>query len=445
MARTLMLVALSLGAACYHATPYSASSTQAKWRAMRSASSTSAGRTNPPAAGAVLTVEETYELALSNNADVAALAAAADVASAQVGAAKQIDNPQLRLTGFNVDDVLANKTQMNIGLRVPIPRPGSVRARVEGAKQLARGQESVTEDAKRLIRTRVYKLYARLAMLNEDLEQTETAMALRAERRDQIAARSELAASTKLDVAMADVLDARAKQDHALVRDQIEVVEQELARIAGITTPVRFDADPEQLGVVDRELNRDELTELAMASRPELVTTHANLEAAKSEAYIARSEAYPWFNWAQLQYRAERNAQPSAFGFGVAIVLPVLSWNRGAIKASRALVRQRQLEDNARIALVAAEVDKAAAEVERTARRVMEVERDLLPQAEAAMREAEAALASGALDPIVASDVDTQVVEARRLHLAVLLAHREALIDLESVVGAPLPSPKVDR
>lgn len=445
MARALMLVALSLGAACYHATPYSASSSQAKWRAMRSGTSTSGARPTAPSSGAVLTVEQTYELALANNADVAALSAAADVAAAEVGAAKQIDNPQLRLTGFNVDDVLANKTQMNVGLRVPIPRPGSVRARVEGAKQLARGRQSVTEDAKRLIRARVYKLYARLAMLNEDLEQTESAMALRAERRDQIAARAELAAATKLDVAMADVLDARAKQDHAIVRDQIEVVEQELALIAGITAPVHFAADPAQFEVFDSELDREALTELAMTNRPELVNAHANLEAAKADAYVARGEAWPWFDWAQVQYRAERNSQPSAFGFGVAIALPVLSWNRGAIKASRALVRQRQVEENARIALVAGEVDRAAGEVERTARRVEEVERELLPQAEAATREAEAALASGALDPIVASEVDTQAVDARRVHLAALLAHREALIDLESVVGAPLPSARMDR
>ena len=445
MARGLMLTMLSLAAACYHATPYSASETQAKWRAMERGTSTPTGRTAPPSAGDVLTVEQTYALAVSNNADVAALAAAADVAAAEVGAAKQIDNPQLRLTGFNVDDVIANKTQMNIGLRVPIPRPGSVRARVEGAKQVARGQQSVSEDAKRLIRTRVYKLYARLAMLHEDLEQTERAMKLRAERRDQIAARSELAAATKLDVAMADVLHAQAKQDHALVRDQIEVVEQELARIAGITTPVHFAADPDQLAVVDRELDRAALTELAMEKRPELVTAHANLEAAKAEAYVARGEAWPWFDWAQVQYRAERNSQPTAFGFGVAIALPVLSWNRGAIKASRALVHQRKLEESARIAGIAAEVEQAAAEVERTARRVEELEHELLPQAEAALREAEAALASGALDPIIASEVDTQVVDARRVHLAALLAHREALIDLESVVGAPLPSPRRDR
>ncbi len=438
MARALILLALCSSAACFHAAPYSASSTQAKWRAMRTSTGANANRPDAPTPGEVLSVEQTYELALANSAEVSALQAESEAIAAEAGVAKQLENPQLRFTNFDVNDALAQRGSMNIGLRVPIPRPGSRRAGAESAKQLAQSTQSEAEDEKRLLRAQVYKLYARLAMLSADLEHTARAVELLGQRRDQIAARAEQAVAMKLDVAMADVQHAEAQADHAEVRDQITQVERELTRLAGIPAGVRFAAGSEQLQLVDQELDRDRLTDQAMAARPALRGAHANRVAAEADVYLARGRAYPWFDWAQLQYRVSRDASPSAFGFGIALTLPIFSWNRGEVRAMRAVVHQRDVEERSIIASVAAEVDLAVGEVERTAKRAHQLEHELLPQAEAAAREAEAALASGAIDPVVASEIDEKVVDARRLHLEALLEHREAVIDLEMAVGGPL-------
>ena len=441
VARALMLAGLACAAGCFHATPYSTTATVAKWRSIHDSQSKSSSEA-VRATGRALTVDDAYALALERSPDVAALEARADAAHADVKTAGQLDNPQLRLTGFNVDDVIANQTTMNIGLRVPIPRPGTVRARVEGAKHSALGEASWTEDAKRQLRARIETLYARLAKHTADLEQAERATSLRALRRDEIAARAEQAVATRLDVAMAQVLQAEAMQDQAKIRDEIAAVENELRRMVGAVDLVTFAIDSTALQVVDAELDRAVLTERAMASRPELRAAHARIVEAQSEAYVARSEAWPWFDWAQLQYRAAPGSPPSAFGFGVALTLPILSWNKGAIRASRATVRRREQEERARIFAVAAEVEEALDRVERTGRRVEEIERDLLPQIEAATREVKAAMASGALDPMIASEVDTREVDAQRLHLAAKLEHREAIIDLEAAVGAPITSSK---
>ena len=132
---------------------------------------------------------------------------------------------------------------------------------------------------------------------------------------------------------------------------------------------------------------------------------------------------------------------PSAFGLAVALTLPVLSWNRGELKASKALVRQRRAEQRAQVVVVADEVDAAAAKVERTAVRVLDLERELLPAVDAAGREAQAALADGVLDPIVVNQIEAEAVAVRRVHLAALLEHRQAVVTLEAVVGGPLPRP----
>jgi cobalt-zinc-cadmium efflux system outer membrane protein len=204
---------------------------------------------------------------------------------------------------------------------------------------------------------------------------------------------------------------------------------------------VKFQLDPELLRPA-APAERDVLIERALASRPEIRTAHALVVEAEAEAHIARADAWPWFDWVQLQYRAGPGSPPTAFGLGVSITLPVLSWNRGVIKASKALVRQRKAEHDSRVVAIADEVDAAAATVERTRERVLALERELLPAIEVATAEARSALETGAIDAITANEVEIKAVAAQRAHLAALLEHREAVVMLEALVGESSGSPK---
>lgn len=449
MARALMALPLAAAAGCFHATPYSPSSAQQEWAAIRESDDARAPRAGatatspgePGAAGGGLTADETYALALARSPEVTALDATTETAVAEIQAARQLDNPQLRFTSFNVDDVISSQPALNIGLRMPIPRPGTLRAQAAAAEHAAESQRGLSDGAKRLLRQRIDLLFAELTVLTADLELATRAGQLQAERREQLAARAEQAVATRVDVAMAEVERARSGQELALVRDRIAEIEEELARLAGIHGPARFQTDPEHLRVVQADLDRDALVEQALASRPELRTAHALVVEAEAEAHVAKADAWPWFDWAQIQYRAAPGSPPTAFGFGLALTLPVLSWNRGEIKAAKALVRQRQAEQRVQVVLVADEVDAAAAKVERTAARVLELERELLPAVETAEREAQAALADEALDAVAANEIAAEAVDARRTHLELLLEHRIAVVTLEAVVGGPLRAP----
>jgi cobalt-zinc-cadmium efflux system outer membrane protein len=425
----------ALGMACFHATPYSPTAAQEQWRSMRDEEAARASATAASAAtGPGLTADETYALALAHSPDVMALSAMTDAATAEIQAERQLENPQLRLTSFNIDDVVANQPALNIGLRMPIPRPGTVRARVAGAEGAAEGQRNLTEDAKRLLREQVDLLFAQLAVLSADLEHATRAAELQAERREQLDVRAGHSVSTRVDVALAAVEEAEVREDLVELRDAIALTQEQLARLAGIRGPVRFEIDPELVRPAE-PVERDLLIERALASRPELRTAHAFVVEAEAEAHVARAEAWPWFDWVQLQYRAAPGSTPTAFGLGVSITLPVLSWNRGAIKASKALVRQRKAEQDARIVAIADEVDAAAALVERTRERVLALERELLPAVEVATHEARSALASGTIDALDANEVEIKAVAAKRTHLAALLEHRQAVVALEALVG----------
>ena len=440
MARALIVLAAVAASGCFHGHSYTPQRTVTTWREMqqptRAAASTSPAEA--PAPGQPLSADQAYQLALASSPELAAAEARAEVAEAGIQSARQLDNPQLRLTNFNVDDVVNSKPGMNIGLRVPIPRPGTIHAKVEGARLAAEGQRGLAEDAKRQLRARIFKLYARMAMLRADLEQHLRAGALRGGQRDLLGARASQSVATDLDVALAEVAHVQALDGAARIEGEMTRLAAELQRFLGAAEPPVMQADPAELKLRDLDLDRDALTERAMSTRPGLRLAQTLVGQAQAEVYLARSEAYPWFDWAQVQYRASPTSTAASWGFGVAMTLPVLSLNRGEIKASRALVRQREFEERAQIAAVASEVGEAIGRVEQTARRVKDLETRLLPQIETATRAAEAALAAGALDPVTANTVATRMVEARRTHLAALLEHREAIIDLETAIGGPL-------
>lgn len=443
MARALIAVAgpSALLLACAHEPALSPERSIATWHDIQA---TSAAAQSSAAAASrefdgTLDAEQAYALALANNPDLAVAEARADVADAEIAAARQLDNPTLRLTGFRLEDALQGQPGLNLGLRTPIPRPGSVHARVEGARMAAGDAEHQAAAARRRLRARIFRLFARLALLTADLAEVSSAASLADERRRQLDVRVERALATGVELALAAAAQAEARDELARLRDELARTEAELARIVAPGTSPHFRVDPRELDAGATDLDSGELIDHALRRRPELRSVQSRVGQAQAAVRLARSEALPWVQWAQVSYFLGPDSTPRAFGFGLALDLPLLSWNRGKLRAARALVRQRRIEERAEVAAVAGEVEGALARARRADARVREIERDLLPRVDAAAREAEAALAAGALDLLTVLDIEARRVAARRLHLGARFERRDALLELEAAVGAPLP------
>jgi outer membrane protein, heavy metal efflux system len=440
VARPLIALAALTSLGCFHSPGYSPQRSVAAWREMEAARPPgAASRPDRPAADDLLTADQAYQLALANNPDLAVVAAEAAVAEAEIGAAKQLENPTLRLTNFAVDDTVPGKAGFNLGVRAPIPRPGTVHARVKQARLAAESAQGTTDAARGLLRAEIDRRYARLALLQADIEEVSRAAALGETRRAQLKDRVEKQVATRVDLALAELDHAETQEELNRLRDEQGQIEAELARLIGPGPPRRYAVDRSELRVGDARLTADALTEQALRARPELRAAQTRVGEAQAAVYIARSEVYPWLSWAQVNYYFGANSTPAAFGFGLALDLPLFSWNRGEIRAAKATVRLRELEERAGVATIAAEVREAMARVERTQARIKEIETSLLPQIDAAAEAAEAALAAGALDPLKAGEVEARRVAARRLHLAALYERRAAMIDLEAALGTPLP------
>lgn len=427
-------------AGCFHAPAYSPQRSVATWREMQTARAPT--RAEPGAkdtkAGDALTAEQAYALALANNPELAVVEAGAAVAEAEIGAAKQLDNPTLRITNFQIDDTVAGRPGVNLGLRAPIPRPGTLRARAQGARMAAEAAKGETDDARRQLRARVYALFARMALLRADIEEVTKAAALRDERRKQISARVDRQVATQVDLSLAELAHAETVDETDRLRGELARTEAELDRVVGPGGPHTYVVDAGELRTTDLALDGDALVEQALRARPELRAGQTRVGEAKALHYLEKSKAWPWLSWAQVNYYVNNNSTASAFGFGLALDLPLLSWNRGEIRAAQARVRQRELEERAGVAMVAGEVGEALARVERASARVQEIEQRLLPKVEEAARQAEAALAAGALDTLAAGEIEARRVDARRMLLAAQFERRDAIIALEAAVGGSL-------
>lgn len=390
--------------------------------------------------GDALTVEQAYALALANNPELAVVEARAEVATAEIGAAGQLQNPTVRVSNVGVDDSAPGRIGFNLGLRAPIPRPGSVRARVDGARHAAAGAHDQAEAARRQLRAKVYRLFARLAWLTADLEEVSRAVSLCEERQRQLQARVARAVTTEVALAMAEVARAEAADEVRKLRAELARVEAELARVVGPGPAFSVRVDRAQLDIDSLVLDPAALTEQALRSRPELRAVQTKVGQARSAITLAKVEAAPWISWAQVNYFfGPGPTTPASFGVGFAVDVPLLSLNRGKIKTAKAIMRQRQVEERAEVAAIAGEVDEAIARAQRADARVQEIEHDLLPQVDAAARQADAALVAGTLDVVEVLDIEARRVAARRLHLAARFERRDALIELEAAVGAPLP------
>lgn len=434
--------ALVLLPACFKAPMVSSQRSLATWHAMQAADTRQAPHDRPAAPGDALTADQAYALALAHNPSLAVAEAEVAVATAEIESAKQLENPTLRLTNFAIDDTVAGRPGLNLGLRAPIPRPGSIQARVAAARSVAQGAQTRSDAARHRLRSDIRRLYAQLAHLNADLDELARATELADQRRQQVRARVDRAVATRVELSLAEVAHAELVDEASRVRGELAGAEASLTQLVAPGTTQRYRVDPGELKVTDVPLDPDALTERAVTARPELRETQTRTAEAHAEVYLAKNEAWPWFSWAQVNYnfRTQSTATTATgappIGFGLALDLPLFSWNLRKIRATKAVVRQRELEERAAVALVAGEVAAARARVEQADIRLRDIEKNLLPQVEEAARQAEAALAAGGLDAIEALEIMDRRIAARRVHLEALYQRRDAVLELEAALGA---------
>lgn len=416
----LPVLALLVLPGCFRAPTWSPGSVAATWQPT-------------PLAAEELDRERAAAQAVARSPEVAAARAAARAAEAGVSAADQLVNPELRLSQLRLDQMVDGQTTVELGLRFKPERPGAIDARVYQATMAVEEARAAVGEAERRAAAGARSLVERVATARRAVSALDAEIAVREELRRAIAERVEAAAEKKTRLAETDMDLAAARDDRGALELERAEAEATLARTIGGS--VQLAGEPALVELADDD---DALVRRALEARPALRAQQARIAAAQGDAWVARSEAWPWISFVQVDYDLEPEPEPLAFGVGLGVDLPLFSWNSGAIEEADARIAGLRGGLDAAAQAVASEVSTAAARVRATASRVRAVRDGLIPAVDAARVTIEEAVTSGSEDPIAGIRARLESARAQTRLVRALAAHREAVAALEAVLGEPV-------
>ncbi|HEY4059313.1 MAG TPA: hypothetical protein VGM39_22000 [Kofleriaceae bacterium] len=358
------------------------------------------------------------------------------IADAQISAAKQLTNPQIRIGQTTEEDVLIGpQTDLVVALRVFPDMPWALDAKVAGARANLDAERAMTLTAMRGTIAKVRQLYAQLAF--GDL----TAQLLRAQR-DVLTERRRVLdeqvahnRATNLEVLLAQQEAADVESTLSSIDMTSAQKRAEIASLIGIPAgqvwkPV-VDLDKER--VITTDLDTRSLEQRALG-RPELAELAARADAADANAYRERTKRIPWLDSVQVERRIGDQAQ---WAVSASVSVPIFSFNSGAIAAADAQ-RGAFTRERERLATeTLRELDSAVEIAIVTGKRAQTLTEQLGPMT-AAIDEILAAEKTAAVtDPVKLLLLQERYVRSQRAALEAAFDHRMAIIALDALVGDP--------
>jgi len=187
----------------------------------------------------------------------------------------------------------------------------------------------------------------------------------------------------------------------------------------------------------------DELTRVALTSRPDVAAFRIGIGRAESEVKLARanrlSDIYVLYQPYTFQNNAPFGKQSAtSWALGVTVPLPVYNRNQGNIQRARFNVSQSQIELAEREQEVANEVRRAEREYALTRAAVKRLEDKLIPAASRVREDAYRLYIQGEEEAIVYLNAQREYNEAARQYRDMLLRHRRSMLRLNTAVGVRL-------
>jgi cobalt-zinc-cadmium efflux system outer membrane protein len=397
----------------------------------------------PPCAGKVvlpngvsltdgLTEEGAILVALWNNAAFLELLADLGVAHGDLVQAGLLPNPEFAYF-FNVPNK-PYRYAVDLPIEAFWLRPIRVAA---AEREMARVCERLTQAALDLIRD-VRQAYADVLLAKGRQAVIQDAVGIRGRIARLAEARLKAGDISVQEVTTARIDALQAEQDVARVGYEVSLAEEKLRQLLGIgacraplvliagTPPARADLDPEQL------------TAEAVATRPDLLATEQFVAAAAERARLTR------LNWARLLGIADATTgkiTDHEFGPGLRVTVPIFNWNQGNIaRADAELERARRQQTTVRNQIVF-DVHQAHFRHAQARAELGVLQGKVLPEADAAIQRAQSAYREGNAPYVVVLEATRQLLDSR-LRREVLHADlRRAWADLERSVGRHLDSP----
>lgn len=395
-----------------------------------------------------LSLTEVRRLALGANPDLAAVGLDTAIAHGELRQAGVLRfNPSADVVGAN------GGTGVEAGLSQEVEIFGQRGARIAAGKAGMQRARFRVRDATRRLVGDVDRSFYRLAAAVRRANLADEILALNERLADVAGRQLESGEISRLDYNLALIELGRSRSRVLAERRQVQQATIELSRLAGLTMdrPVIPLLDSTQhpppadtgrvrardLLALSRQnaINVDSLVGLALAQRADLAERRAALQQTNALVSVARREAFP-----NLLIRgvSERDAIGSTRTLrpGVGLALPIFNRNQGEVASRQAAARQAELDRDAILSRLRADVASAAVAYQSAAAEVEVLEATVLVPARQNRQLLEVAYREGEVGLPVLLLIRNQVIDAELAYWSAWLAEREARATLDEATGS---------
>jgi cobalt-zinc-cadmium efflux system outer membrane protein len=400
-----------------------------------------------PAGG--LTIEDAIDRLLSENLALRADSWQIPQAQADVLQARLRANPLLYADGQLVPygkytkDRPGGPNQYDLNVTHPVDYSGKRLSRTESAERVVTVVEALYQDAARVQVDNLYTAFVDVLAARETVR----------------FARSSVEGLTRLleiyetlfrkaTATSADVGRVRSLYEKAVVGEyQAEGALSRARRTLGNLLNVPADR-AEMLDVRGTLADRagppaplEELSRIALTSRPDLAALRLGVGRARADERLARANRWgdAYFLYQPYTFQNNEptgNKSPTSWTLGATIPLPVFNRNQGGVARARLNVSQTQIEVAALEHRVAREVLDADREYALSRELVRRFEAEVLPAARDSRDAALRLFIAGETDAQAAYDARRNHNDAVLRYLEALVRHRRSMLALNTAVGA---------
>ena len=383
-----------------------------------------------------LSVDEAIVVATRDNRALADLRARAPMQQAEIELADQWEDPELRISEISIDDMLDGEPTLELALRIPFQRPGSLSVkRTLSALSYAHLNARI-RSAEHKLAVDIRRLYFHLAMVELDLQEVAQEITAREKHVDLVRRRVRAGVSVELDLSMASLPHAQALDEHARIISKQRALEAQLSKMLGQRrnytprlVPISLTPAQTALAPVDSYIKR------AISTRPELHRAMLRKEHASALTYLAKQRQWPWPDFAQVSYEIRHPLQPTRFGLALALKIPVFEWAGNRVEVHDAELKLRETEEESLLHAIEHDVRTAYDKVQRLSKRLAALQKTLLPASVTSAMAAERATSESTMDPLKASVIEGRRIRAKRYYLRILAEYHEARFALEQLAG----------
>ncbi len=335
------------------------------------------------------------------------------------------------------------QTQYDVNVTLPLDVWRKRKARMISAERHKKVTEAQFQDAVRLQVDNLYTAYVDVVAARVTLRYSET-YRRGIERLYNL--NLQLLRGGEITSATTDALRAQLEQSQLQVREASQALSKTKRTLGMLLNLPRPETDRLQIRATlrdDRPLPapEEELIQTALTMRPDLRAYRLGVQRSEADLRLARANRYSDVYLLYQPYTLQDNRpfglkSPVSYAVGVTVALPVYNRNQGNVERSKHNVAQTQVEAASQERQVIYNVEEAVREFDLSRQSVIELDREVIPASKRVLDSSYRRWQTGEISAIEYIDAQKDYNEVVRRFRDALVRHRNAMLDLNTAVGA---------